>query len=66
MDVLHVARQLSHELTILEAQLREKKATLQKLWPLLSEQDRLILDSPHAPKPPAPEPAKSPPKKGAT
>jgi hypothetical protein len=58
MDVLHIARQLSHELTILEAHLIEKKAELEKIWPLLSERDQLILDSPHAPKPETPPPIK--------
>jgi hypothetical protein len=55
MDVFYAVKQLSHEVNILEAQLREKKAALQKLWPALSHQEQLLIDSPSM----LPEPAPS-------
>lgn len=46
MDVFYAVKQLAHELNVLEAQVREKKTALQKLWPALSHQEQLLIDSP--------------------
>jgi hypothetical protein len=46
MDVLYAVKQLVHELNVLEAQVREKKTALGKLWPALSHQEQLLIDSP--------------------
>jgi hypothetical protein len=58
MDVFYAVKQLSHELNILEAQVREKKAALQKLWPALSHQEQLLIDSPSMPTGPVPSEGK--------
>jgi hypothetical protein len=58
MDVFYSAKQLTHEVNILEAQLREKKAALQKLWPALSHQEQLLIDSPSMKPEPAPSEGK--------
>jgi hypothetical protein len=55
MDVLYAVKQLVHETKVLEAQLSEKKAALGKLWPALSHQEQLLIDSPSM----LPEPAPS-------
>jgi hypothetical protein len=44
MDVVYHVKQLALEITTLEAQLREKKAEMQKLIPALTEQERLLMD----------------------
>ena len=46
MDVLYAVKQLVHELNVLDAQKREKIAALAKLWPALSHQEQLLIDSP--------------------
>jgi hypothetical protein len=58
MDVLYAVKQLSIEINVLEAQLREKKTALQKLWPALSHQEQLLIDSPSMPTEPAPSEGK--------
>jgi hypothetical protein len=48
MDVVYHVKQLSLEIATLEAQLREKKAEMQKLIPALTDQERLLMDLPPA------------------
>lgn len=67
MDFLHAVKQLVLEIELLETQLREKKLAFDKLWPALSPQEQLLIDSPSvarlmAPVAP-PEPAPKEPKK---
>jgi hypothetical protein len=54
MNVFYSVKQLAHEIGILEAQLVEKKTVLEKLWPLLSHQEQLTIDSPSMPTQSAP------------
>jgi hypothetical protein len=55
MDIFYAVKQLAHEVKILEAQIREKKEALVKLFPTLSHQEQLLIDSPSM----LPEPAPS-------
>jgi hypothetical protein len=52
MDVFYHVKQLMLEIGTLEAQLRDKKAEMQKLIPALTEQERLLMDLPKEEKPP--------------
>jgi hypothetical protein len=49
MDVFYHVKQLMLEISTLEAQLRDKKAEMQKLIPALTEQERLLMDLPAMP-----------------
>jgi hypothetical protein len=44
MDFVYHVKQLALEISTLEAQLRDKKAEMQKLIPALSDQERLLMD----------------------
>jgi hypothetical protein len=57
MDVVYHVKQLMLEIGTLEAQLRDKKAEMQKLIPALTAQEKLLMDLPAVPKdePPTPD-----------
>jgi hypothetical protein len=44
MDFVYHVKQLMLEISTLEAQLRDKKAEMQKLIPALTDQERLLMD----------------------
>jgi hypothetical protein len=46
MDIFYAVKQLAHEINVLEAQILEKKTALRKLWPTLTHQEQLLIDSP--------------------
>jgi hypothetical protein len=46
MDVFYHVKQLMLEIATLEAQLREKKSAIDKLFAVLTPQEKLILDLP--------------------
>jgi hypothetical protein len=46
MDVFYHVKQLMLEIATLEAQLREKKSAIEKLFAVLTPQEKLILDLP--------------------
>ena len=46
MDVFYHVKQLMLEIATLEAQLREKKTAIDKLFAVLTPQEKLILDLP--------------------
>lgn len=50
MDIVYHVKQLTLEIATLEAQLRDKKTEMEKLVPALTEQERLLMDLPAAPK----------------
>jgi hypothetical protein len=54
MDIFYAVKQLAHEINILQAQIGEKTTALRKLWPTLSHQEQLLIDSPSIPPEPAP------------
>jgi hypothetical protein len=60
MDIFYAVKQLTHEIIVLEAQIREKKNALTKLWPTLSHQEQLLIDSPSMLPEPAPSEGKPP------
>jgi len=62
MDIFYAVKQLAHEIDVLEAQIREKKNAVTKLWPTLSHQEQLLIDSPSM----LPEPSPSEGKPTAT
>ena len=46
MDVFYHVKQLMLEISTLEAQLREKKTAIEKLFAVLTPQEKLLLDLP--------------------
>jgi hypothetical protein len=56
MDFFHLAKQLQHEIAILETQVREKKAARDKLVTLLTPAEKSLLEVEALPKPPPTKP----------